>query len=382
MEGHSRKQPEHLTIRAEHRDDPVSQVTEADARSSSERYPKIVVRGPLFGIAEQRPGDGNRWRLLSDMAGGYPQQARDELNSYLWLKAKDEVDDPTQRRELLDAVALLEKEPVDELTALGVRYRVVRADEFARVGEEGLEPPRPTDPESEGWEPTAKSPSRTRGFVVDHSAAVGLMESLERMALLSVTYTSERFPAEVLEDSRRAVESHPGVVLLPAVFRALERDGVGWAIVGSHAPTPQDVRRHLVTYLRDVLPMLEPLSEREQAECAEAVAEFTSRLRPNELTVLGREFTIVRVERMVRIGPDGPEPPRPSDVDEEEPCKIRPTMDEWGNIHHAADGEDEAHGEGKADGEREDGQDGAGGAGAVPGVPRRGDGGPGGGSVG
>jgi hypothetical protein len=36
----------------------------------------------------------------------------------------------------------------------------------------------------------------------------------------------------------------------------------------------------------------------------------------------------------MRIGHDGPEGPRPSDVDHQEPTKIRPTMDEHGNINY------------------------------------------------
>ena len=37
--------------------------------------------------------------------------------------------------------------------------------------------------------------------------------------------------------------------------------------------------------------------------------------RLHQVRVAGRRFRIVRVETAVRIGPDGPEPPRPSDHD-------------------------------------------------------------------
>ncbi|MFC8096264.1 DUF5954 family protein [Streptomyces sp. NPDC057301] len=46
------------------------------------------------------------------------------------------------------------------------------------------------------------------------------------------------------------------------------------------------------------------------------------------------EFRICRVGRLVRTGPDGPEAPRPSDVDEYGPMKIHPTLLEDGTIIH------------------------------------------------
>lgn len=334
MTEHHSQSPDHLTIQVERREDPVSQVTEADALLSSERYPNVVVRGPLFGYAEQRAEDRPRWRLLNDPDTGFPQDARDELNSHLWFRAKDDTDDRAERRRLLDAVAQLETEPVNEVSVGSTRYRVVRADEFARIGPTGLEPPRPTDPESDGWDRNHRSPCRTRGFVIDHAAAVSLTEGVERMALLALSYTSQRFPADVRADSQRAVHTHPGVVLLPPAFRVLEQEGDTWSMVTGQFPTPQDARRSLASYLVEFLPKLEELTEEETAGYARAAEGFTRRQRPNELTALGRHFQVVRVERMVRIGPDGPEPPRPSDVDQNTPMRIHPVMDEDGNIVH------------------------------------------------
>jgi hypothetical protein len=323
---------DHLTIRVARQDDPVSQVAEADALAAVERYPEIVVRGPVFGAAEQRPEDGSRWRVLDTLENGFPQDARDFLNSHLWLKAKDEADGPAERRELLAAVARLETERIDELTVLGTRYRVVRADEFARIGDDGLEPPRPTDPDDQGWDRAARPPSPTEGFVVDHAAAVPASQAAERLSLLPMFYTSDRFPKRVLADSQRAVTTHPGVVLLPATFRVLEKEEQSWSLMSGLHATPQDARRSLVFYLREYLPRLKEVSEEANAEYARAAEEFMGRHRPDELCVRGRCFRITRVERMMRIGHDGPEGPRPSDEDHQEPMKIRPTMDEWGNI--------------------------------------------------
>ncbi|MER5371037.1 DUF5954 family protein [Streptomyces sp. NPDC002722] len=332
MSDHPQAPPNHLVINVKHREDPVSLVTEADAFAASRTYGNIVVRGPLFGVAEQRRGERPRWRLLTDMDTGYPQDARDALNSHLWFKAKDKTDDPKERRALLDAVARLETEPVNELTVGDTRYRIVRADEFARTGEGRLEPPRPTDVDTEGWDMSAHTPSTTKGFVVDHAAAVGLTEGLERMGLVPVSYTSERFPPDVLADSQRALRTHPGLVLLPVVFRVMEREEKSWSMASSQQPTPQDARRSLVYCLKTFLPLTEELDEREAAVYARAADAFARRLRPNELNVRGRRFEIARIERMMRVGPAGPEGPRRSDIDEQRPTKIHPTMDEWGNI--------------------------------------------------
>jgi hypothetical protein len=56
--------------------------------------------------------------------------------------------------------------------------------------------------------------------------------------------------------------------------------------------------------------------------------------RADEFRFDDRVFRICRVERMLRMGPDGPECPRPSDVDEYGPMKMHPTMDEDGTIHY------------------------------------------------
>lgn len=101
------------------RDDPAEWVTEADAVRASRRYPHLMLRGPVFGLAAQDPGPSAPWRLVRSVTSGTPQEVRDGLNSLLWFRARDDTDNPAERRELLAAVALLEREPVDELTVLG-----------------------------------------------------------------------------------------------------------------------------------------------------------------------------------------------------------------------------------------------------------------------
>lgn len=74
------------------------------------------------------------------------------------------------------------------------------------------------------------------------------------------------------------------------------------------------------------------VDEKEAAVNERAAKKFMARRRANELIVRGERFEVVRVERMMRIGPDGPEKSRPSDVDQYGPSQIHPLMDEHGNI--------------------------------------------------
>ncbi|MDT0308590.1 DUF5954 family protein [Streptomyces sp. DSM 44917] len=336
MKDHRKSPPRHLTFRVTHRDDPVSEVTEQDTIRAAERYPHIIVRGPVFGFAEQRPEDAPAWRLLNDVTDGFPQMARDGLNSHLWFRAKEETrpGDPL-REQLLAAVALLETEPADELRVGETRYRIVRGDEFARIGPEGLEGPRPTDPDEPGLDLAARGPlrrtvSRTQGLLVDHAAPTGVMESIQRMELLSLHYEAERIPSRIRADSRRALSTHPGVVLLPAAFTFAERKQKSWEPMAGLQPSPYEARATLYNYLAEFLPKLEQgVADEDAAAYTRAAEEFrAARPARDGVQVLGRRFQIIRVERLMRIGPDGPEPPRPTDEDPYGPMQIHPPLAE------------------------------------------------------
>ncbi|MFI2615017.1 DUF5954 family protein [Streptomyces sp. NPDC018584] len=319
------------------RDDPAELVTEADAVDASYRYPHLAVRGPVFGLATQDPAVGPEWRVLKPIVDGMPQQARDALNSVLWFKAKDDTDDPAARRELLAAVAVLEREPVDELEVLGVRYRVVRGDEFARTGPDGLEPPRPTDPEpaDRSWAGRHRAPSTDLGFTLDPGEETpGLMTSALKLGLRGFAYAGARFPADVRADSERAVTTHPDIALLPVGFGVAERSEKGWRPRSALMPTPHDARRMLYDAMTESWPMFHEFDDEEKAAYARAAEEFKATPRANEARVGDSVYRICRTERLVRCGPDGPEPPRPSDVDSYGPMKMHPTMDEDGTLHY------------------------------------------------
>ncbi|WP_307534807.1 DUF5954 family protein [Streptomyces sp. V3I8] len=343
-----KRRMERAAVELLHRDDPVALVREVDALDASSRYPYVWPRGPVFGVAALGPQPGACWRLVSEATDGTPQEARDALNSLLWFQAKDEAGTVAERRELLVAVRLLECDRIDELTVLGTRYRVVRGDEYARCGlTEGPEPPRPTDPEpaDRSWR---HQPGRAQtlpdighpldALIDDPTVSVGVMAEGNRQALRDFTYEGEHVPPAIRAESRQAVHDHPELVLLPVGFGVVKRTGTGWTPVGRLQPTPHDARRVLHNGLAGTWADMYDL---DAASC-DAYARAAERLEfaphVNEVTVQGDTYRICRVERMLRTGPDGPEPPRRSDPETTEPMRIRPLLDEHGVIQPEPDG--------------------------------------------
>ncbi|MFD5327506.1 DUF5954 family protein [Streptomyces sp. NPDC127092] len=316
--------------------DPVAWVTEADAVDGALRYPGLAVRGALFGVVAREVGAEGPWRVVEPVRAGMPQESRDGLQSRLFFRAKDDTDDPTVRRELIAAVRVLEREPVDEIDVLGVRYRVVRADEFTRTGNQGLEPPRPTDPEPlfRVWEGNIPHRSPDEGALLDPDRSRGPMAEALRFGLRPFSYTGARYPAAVRADSERAVATHPDLALLPVSFGVVERQGSGWRPHGSLFATPHEARQSLYDLMVDFWPRMYEWDEAEREPFRRAGELFRAAGRADEARVAGREFRICRVERMIRFGPDGPEGPRPSDVDEYGPQRLHPRMDEDGTLHY------------------------------------------------
>ncbi|MCF3963699.1 DUF5954 family protein [Streptomyces fuscigenes] len=331
MPGDWMRQIDRLHAGLVRRDDPTAWVREADAVRASLRYPHLALRGPVFGVAAREPGHGGTWRAVRPVTCSTPQEARDALNSLLWFRAKDGDDAPAERRALLAAVGLLERAAPDELDVLGVRYRVVRADEMARSGDEGLEPPRPTDvePHRTSWEGDGDTSSRDPGTCLQAGQEEpSPMAGALRLALRRFAYTGARFPAEVRADSARAVETHPDVVLLPTGFGVAERRGTVWTPRSSLLPTPHDARRLLYESMTGAWPMLFHFDRRTTEAYARAARRFRAARRANEVRVDDTLFRVCRIERLVRTGPDGPEPPRRSDHDAYGPMRLHPVADD------------------------------------------------------
>jgi hypothetical protein len=302
-------------------EDPLTALADIEAWKARKRYPStLFAGGPVFGAARER-GDGG-WELLPYFAALTPQDARDALAAHLRLRARTAADagEDKAAAPALAAAERLDREPLDELAVGDERFRVVRAERFIRMGPDGPEPPRRSDPDTVAGRTGSGDPQASEdpaaGLVIHpaESAADGEAGVL-RVELLSALRKKGTVPRDVHEDSRLAARSHPGGVLLPATFMAAEREGGRWRPHSTGtAATPTDARDGLALHLRVMVPWQQDLTVAER-EVYKQAADRLDEQQCDELDVAGRHFRIVRVERLVRVGPEGPEGPRPSDPD-------------------------------------------------------------------
>ncbi|MDG4793495.1 DUF5954 family protein [Micromonospora sp. WMMD1082] len=306
--------PDHLLINIERRDDPVSAVSEDDARRRSVAYPRLMWGAPIFGCAGEVDG---RWRIVG-LDAEEPQHARDSLASHLrrlLSETPDTAEHAAVRAAYKTAYEVLDWEPVNELAVGGRRYRIIRAQPFIRMGPDGPEPPRPTDADPYPPGEAQRTTSPVNGFVIDPAAGTGLTDGLVRMEMVTASYQAESVPEDVRADSRRAVATHPNVVLLPVGFT------VGGYVDGrwrprslATYPTPQAARDAESFTIADI-----PRDENTSMEdLMEAYARARAAHRPprtDDFEVGGVRCRVTRVETFIRFGPDGPEGPRPSDRD-------------------------------------------------------------------
>ncbi|GAA2406854.1 hypothetical protein GCM10010191_13760 [Actinomadura vinacea] len=271
--------------------DPVAAVMLADACRAIAAYPELVAVGALFTAAE-RVADG--WQVVCP-CDPLPQGAREMLADHL---------EDTCAGPLAAAGRRLRFDPVDELAVAGRRFRVLRIEQLVRTGPDGPEPPRPTDFDPR---PGDHRLPRCRPFDLlrDGHAIPDLATAELLCQLLDATSRTGAEPPE----------SFLTPVQLAPVFTVAERSEGRWLPVGRLHETPQQTRDSLATYFRHVVPAVERPCEADLAEYAEAASLMADATRRNGIAVAGRRFRIVRLERLTLMGPDGPEPPRPTDAD-------------------------------------------------------------------
>jgi hypothetical protein len=312
MSNDSKQVPDHLLIKIEQRDDPVSAVSEDDARNRSVAYPTLMWGAPIFGCAEEV---GGRWRIVR-LNADEPQHARDGLASHfrkLFSDAPETAEHEAERAEWEAAYELLDWEPVDELTVNRRRYRIIRAQPFIRMGPDGPEPPRPTDPDPYPPGQTERDTSQMDGFVIDPTAGTGLTDGLVRMEMISASYQPTTVPEDVHADSRRAMTTHPNVVLLPVSYTVGEHVAGGWRPQSATTyATPQAARDAGSFSMADIMPDENTPMEEFMAAYQRAHAAHQPP-RTDDFEVRGTRCRVTRVETFVRVGPNGPEGPRPSD---------------------------------------------------------------------
>jgi hypothetical protein len=282
-----------------------------EALRAQRTHPALLWFGPTYGVME-RTGAG--W-LMSPMTDQTPQAARDSLGWWFRIIARRRATSEAAREEFWEASALLERERLNELTVAGRRFRVVRADRFYRYGLGGPEQPRSTDPDID---PTG---GRT-GFDLLIAGLLGPAETPGGAALLGERWEAVPagavVPPEVTADARKALTTHPKIALLAPRYAVTEQKDGHWPAQTDAIPSPRDARRALAMYFTEMVPVLLSPPDAELAAYREA-ARRLERERLHQIRVAGRRFRIMRVETAVRVGPDGPESPRPSDHDPDPP---------------------------------------------------------------
>ncbi|MBA9006637.1 DUF5954 family protein [Thermomonospora cellulosilytica] len=276
--------------------DPVAEVIWADARRSLTAYPDLVVAGPLFAAAEQVPGG---WQTVCP-CDPLPQGARDLLAARLRGRAPA---GGRAAREYHEAALRLDAGECDELTVLARRFRIVRIEQLMRTGPDGPEPPRPTD-----HDPRRPVPGRPLDFI-----PAPPLDGHDTADLLTAELLCQ-YLDEAARTGTDPVEPFMAPVQLPPMFTVAERTGELWRPGARLYGLPQEARDSLAAYFRHVVPAVEQPGETDLAEYAAAADMMQDRQRRNGITVAGRRFRVVRVERMVLVGPDGPETPRPCDL--------------------------------------------------------------------
>ncbi|RKS71733.1 hypothetical protein BZB76_4540 [Actinomadura pelletieri DSM 43383] len=281
-------------------------------------HPLVLWYGPTYGVMERV---ANGW-MMSGMERMTPQDARDSLAWWFRNMARNPGTPDAHRPQYREGAAFLERGRPDELTVAGRVFRVVRADRFCRFGVDGPEQPRPTDPDDLPEPRTRRDARRFDHGLLPPAYAPGSPELLgERWETVP---DGPLVPSEVTRDARRALVTHPGIARLAVRFTAAERENGTWPPHGPFLHSPASVRDHLATYFDTIVPMMLPSSPDVLAEYRHAADLLRDGTRRTEVTVLGRRFRVIRVEYVVRVGTDGPERPRPSDYDPEEPLTGEP----------------------------------------------------------
>ncbi|WP_254711885.1 DUF5954 family protein [Streptomyces sp. TRM64462] len=316
--------PAYRTVRVTASDEPLAALADLEAWQARDTYPLLLCAGaPVFGVVREREEGG--WEVLDGFSGQAPQDARDCMGSQFRRRAHEarEAGDEEGYDLCMRAAERMEWETLDELTVLGDRYRVVRAECFIRSGTEGPEPPRTSDLDPSAPGLSHQGPRPTVGFVLDPARPTGMSEGLLKVDLLSLVRKTGTVPRAIQEDSLRAARTHPGGVLLPATFMTAEYDRGYWRPDSvATCETPQSARDSLAFKLRVMIPWEERLDAEARAPYKAAADRFDAE-PADELEVEGRRFRVVRVERLVRFGPDGPEGPRPSDPDPQPPVMVQ-----------------------------------------------------------
>ncbi|MFW5419493.1 hypothetical protein J0910_23020 [Nocardiopsis sp. CNT-189] len=269
--------------------------------------------GPLYQPAEET-AEGWRTRVHP---GNTPQGGRDAL-AHHFLKEEAAADgDPERAREFADAANLMDWEKHDEVSVLGRRYRIVRIERYVLFTEDEPEPPGPAD---------ADPPRGPVGLGADSDPgprAAGLKEEIA-----GTVPAGGPVPAEVTEDALVGSMAYPDLVTMPPDFQLLSkgRGDPGWRPMGQEHATLEEARDALRRFFENMVREDEEGSSLRPGvgdACRRELRRWSEEDGPIDAAdVLEHRFRVARVLRVVRVGFDGPEPPRASDPDPELPPAV------------------------------------------------------------
>ncbi|WP_433337901.1 DUF5954 family protein [Spirillospora sp. CA-294931] len=286
--------------------DPVAAIRDKELGERIAELPKLCPAGsPDFGYAVQT---GKEWRVGS-VGASDPAGARHTLAAHLREGAERERAETA--RAMRAAAARLDPDegeqlPKDEWELGDRRYRIIRVEKFTLIGGGRMEPPRPTDTDP------PEASRLLRGHLIDPRAPAGNWEAQLRLNLVGHMPKDGSDETEV----RHAIRTHAGVVLLPPCFLVVEVKGTTYEPL-TGAEGPEEARAHLAGYFAEILPRLRelqghPPTDAELETWLDAAIDIEDSTG-HRFTALGREFRTIRISRMLRLGRDGPEGPRPSD---------------------------------------------------------------------
>ncbi|MEU5988572.1 DUF5954 family protein [Spirillospora sp. NPDC047418] len=291
--------------------DPVAAVRDRELGERIREFPKLFPAGsPDFGFAVQ---SGTSWRIGS-VGTSDPESARRSLAAHLRRTVTEQHPAPDLARAMMEAAGRMDPEvgglAKDEWEIGERRYRVIRIERFTLIGGGAMEPPRSTDTDPGG-------PKLLRDHPVEPLAPAGHWETQLRLNLAGFRPIPGTVPEIVQTEAVHAIQSHPGVILLPPTFTVVEikEDGSWQPFSGGDGPG--EARGNLAAHFTQLMPLFrrhqgDPPSDAELAEWERAAEQITA-TDGYEFAALGRSFRTVRISRMMRLGRDGPEGPRPSD---------------------------------------------------------------------
>lgn len=104
---------------------------------------------------------------------------------------------------------------------------------------------------------------------------------------------------------------YPGLAGAHPVFYAAEQVGAQWFVLGASCLTPQEARDELAHQF--LLRAASALTGSREQDDYRAAAGQLDRERHDQMITAGRHFQVVRADQVLRMGSDGPEPPRQGD---------------------------------------------------------------------